>query len=52
MGLNDSNKHQYLQNINCSYILYDCLAKLNSTSTTLLALIFCFVLPKNEGLRI
>ena len=39
MGLNDSNKHRYLQDINCSYILHACLANLNSTSTTLKDLI-------------
>ena len=37
MGLNYYNKHHYLQEINSSYILYDCLAILNSSSTILIA---------------
>ena len=54
MCLNYSNKHQYLQKINCSYIpvLHDCLANLNSSSTILIALILYFVFQKNEGERI
>ena len=50
MGLNYSNKHQYLHKINCSYILHDCLANFNSLRTILIALIlyFSFFL-KNEG---
>ena len=46
MGLNDSNKHQYLQDINCSYILHAYLSNLNSTSTTLIALILYFLFFK------
>ena len=42
MDLNQSNKHQYLQDINCSYILHYCLADLNSSSITLTALILYF----------
>ena len=49
MGLNYSNIHQYLQEINCSYILHDCLAKLNSSSTVLIALILCFCFSKKRG---
>ena len=42
MGLNYSYKHQYLQKINCSYILHDCLANFNSSRTILIALILYF----------
>ena len=49
MSLNYSNKYQYLQEINCSLILHDCLANLNSSSTSLIALIYIFVFQKNEG---
>ena len=43
MGLNNSNQQQYLQNINCFYILHDCLANFNSSSTILIVLIFFFL---------
>ena len=42
MGLNYFNKHQHLQKTNCYYILHDCLANVNSSSTTLIALIYIF----------
>ena len=49
MGLNYSNKYQYLQDINCSYILHNCLANFNSSSTSLIALIlYNFFFKKNE----
>ena len=43
MGLINVIKHQYMQGINCSCILHDCLANLNSSSTTLTALITYFL---------
>ena len=46
MGLNNIDKHQYLQVINCSCILHDYLTNLNSSSTTLTALITFFL---NDG---
>ena len=39
MGLNNFDKHQYLQGIRRSCILHDYLANLNWSSTTLTALI-------------
>ena len=49
MDLNNFDKHQYLQGINCSCILLDFfLANLNSSSTTLTALITYFL---DEGYR-
>ena len=44
MGLNNIDKHLYLQEINCSCKLYDYLANLNYSSTTLTALITYFFL--------
>ena len=49
MGLNYSNEYQYLQEINCSYILHDCLAILNSSSTSFIALILYFCFSKKCG---
>ena len=49
MGLNNFDKHQYLQEINCSCILHDYLADLNCSSTTLAALITYLFIFKNEG---
>ena len=34
MGLNDFEKHQYMQGIDCSGILHDYLANLNCSNTT------------------
>ena len=42
MGLNNIDKHQYLQGINCSCKLHDYLANLNCISATLTALITYF----------
>ena len=39
MGLNNIDKHQYMQEINCSCKLHDYLANLNCSSTILTALI-------------
>ena len=49
MGLNYSNKHQYLQHINCSYILHDFLANLSSSSTMFIVLILFFCFSKKLG---
>ena len=48
MGLNNFNKDQYVQEINCSCILHDYLANVICSSTTLTALI-TFFFQKNEG---
>ena len=49
MGLIYSSKHQYLHESYSSYMLHDCLANLNSSSTILIALILFIIFFEKWG---
>ena len=48
MSQNNFYKHKYMQGMNCSCILHECLANLNSLSVTLTTL-FTFIVFKMWG---